>query len=138
MTTENTTMEKLAALPASQQLTLMSGALEKVAADRDSLMAKLAQAETKNRLDELFHRLNETGQDTQWGSRESCMEALSKLSSADLGSLEATMRLLPGALGKVASGLTSETMTDGDGHKPDLEASRKRFIAFVEGGGQDE
>ena len=137
MTTENTTMEKLAALPASQQLGLMSSALEKTAAERDGLMAKLAQIETKSRVDELFHRLEETGQN-QWGSRESCMEALSKLSSADLGSLEATMRLLPGALGKVASGLTSETLTDGDGRKPDLEVSRKRFIAFVEGGGQDE
>ena len=131
-------MEKIAALPASQQLGLLAGTLEKLAAERDSLSAKLAEAETKNRLDNLFHRLDETGQN-QWGSRESTMEALSKLSSSDLHDLEATVKWLPGAAGKVASGLTSETFADDkDGHKPDLNASRGRFIALVQSGGQDD
>jgi hypothetical protein len=128
-------MEKFASMKPSQQIGLMAEATEKLAAERDALHAENAQLRKKAELDDLYHRLESSGQNPH-STREDTMAWLDRLEKTGrLEALKFTMDELPGSIRKVASGVSSET--DGEekiAGKPDLKASRNRLFEAVMGG----
>lgn len=128
-------MEKFASMKPSEQISLLSETSEKLAAERDALIAEMSQLRKQAELDELYHQLEESGQNPCSGRAET-MSWLNGLSKAgELEGLKASMKWMPGSIRKVASGLSSETdVEDRTPGKPDLKASRTRFIETVMGG----
>ena len=55
-------MEKFAGLPPSGQILLLAETSEKLATERDAAMEKLNELSIERELDELYHRLEKTGQ----------------------------------------------------------------------------
>ena len=128
-------MEKFASMKPSQQIGLLAETTEKLAAERDAIRVERDQLKKQAELDDLYHQLEASGQNPH-SSREETMTWLNGLDKAgELDGLKASMKWMPGSIRKVASGLSSETdvgeRTDG---KPDLKASRTRFIDTVMGG----
>lgn len=133
-------MEKLASLPPSGQIFLMADTMEKVAAERDVAMEKLNELAAERELDELYHRLEKTGQlPAQWGDHESSMAELRKIAAGGkLEALKASLDVLPGSFPKVAAGLSSETgVGDDEGATGGVKESRRRFEDLVKGGADD-
>jgi hypothetical protein len=128
-------MEKFAAMKPSQQIGLLAETTEKLAAERDALVAERDQLKKQAELDELYHQLEATGQNLH-SSREETMAWLTSLDKAgELVGLKASMKWMPGSIRKVASGLSAETdVAEKTAGAPDLKASRTRFIDTVMGG----